>query len=47
MTKKETKAVTIRLPLNVWKELKTLIRDGEIKSIQRVVVGLLKKYLQL
>jgi len=46
MKKEEYKILTIRLPVEIWKSLKTMIRDGNIKSINSTIVDLLKKFLK-
>jgi len=45
MEKEEFKILTIRLPVEIWKSLKTLIRDGKIKSINKTIVDLLNQFL--
>ena len=46
MQKEELKIFTIRLPIEIWKALKTLIKDGKIKSTNKTIVDLLKKFLE-
>ena len=46
MEKEEFKILTIRLPTEIWKALKTLIRDGKIKSINQIIVDLLTQFLE-
>ena len=40
---KETKRMTIVFPVHLWKELKYMIADGAIKSIQDYVIITLVK----
>ena len=46
MGKEGYKILTIRLPVEMWRALKTLIRDEKIKSINGTIVDLLKKFLK-
>jgi len=39
-------AATIRLPVHIWKAIKTAIRDREIKSMQSLIVDLLTKHFK-
>jgi len=40
-----TKNLTIRLPLDLWKKLRNLQTEGKIKSIQRAVIDGLRKII--
>ena len=39
----KTKNLTIRLPYNLWKKLMLLKIDGEINSIQNIIIKKLKE----